>query len=73
MILKYIITYIESYDSNLCLFVSSFLTDGFLEYRQSRCLCGCHQATLTNVHNVWKNFLCYCGYFISYGKNERTS
>lgn len=52
-------------------FVPSLSTDGFFEYRQSRCLCGCHQATLTNVYNVWKDFLCYCDYFISYGKSEK--
>lgn len=27
--------------------VSSFSTDGFFEYWESRCLCGSHQATLT--------------------------
>lgn len=52
-------------------FVPSLSTDGFTEYRQGRGLCGCHQAILTHVYNVCKDFLCHCDYFISYGKSEK--
>ena len=48
--------------------ISSFSTDGFLEYWESRCLCSSHQATLTYIFGE----ILFAGVviFISEGKNE---